>query len=776
MEVYPKRDGMGKILIITLSVVLFMGCERAKKAEVTTLNIQLPEAPQASSSGKVSAMAGSPEPTGFSGAAPINCYLVAAGGPEESMSKNKCFSRNNVNTSLGERKVGLFVGAAPAGGTVAIDVPSGSNRSVYVVGFHAPDLTYCRSFKEYGFPEGSMSHPYLLGEKTGLEMKAGETMDLPINVDFVANKVIDCTGPDFPEGNGGGNGPSVEATNIAAEFYHSVGYGQCHPMRVHLYADVAGVQNYNTYHSVTHNISLPVDATMNLTYYGSEADCSSSSSTFSSISLAPNEHEKIVWFKAQYSSSAPQPLTFSSSTGLIWNQNRTLRAVYPASHFGWAANSIDYIEANQCHDIMINAVDSSGTTTAATAGTAQLSILDMNDSPLSAGISIVDNCVTQTAIDPNAILISGTKLRVNFGLKMPAAPLSNFKLKLISSGATQPSETIFNPVPVAQRIHFAVDTPWGWVNGAPNSVYEGDCLPASYTLQNANSAAVTTPFYIQLNANLGMGAASMYLDHTCTSPAAYPLTFAPATSTFAGYIRFPGHGNYNYEVSSPFVAEYISGSFNTLMTPATMPAAKIHAVVESIASGGFAIWKSTYPSPQYLDNWDVNGSPVSSGPNSSRVNGVQLSGQSSQTLMKSFDTGSPASTTVILFKPDVGTPTGVLMDIGQYAGGPNNTVSLGATNFFINSTDTGIPWSASTWYNIALTHDGGTNCTITVQSLSGTPQSYGATCNAYSAGNAGNITINAGTNGSYRAAMFFGLAYDAAQVFQVFNYLNSRYP
>ena len=369
---------MGKILIITLSVILFIGCTRAKNNETTKLQVQLPSASKApaTSSKKVGALGGtSPEPTGFSGAAPVNCYMVAAGGPEESMSKNKCFSRNNVNTSLGERKVGLFVGAAPAGGTVTIDVPSGSNRSVYVVGFHAPDLTYCRSFKDYGFPEGTLSHPYLLGEKTGLEMKAGETMDLPINVAFDSNNVIDCEGPDFPANGGGGSTPSMEATNIAAEFYQLIGSNQCHPMRVHLYAEVGGVDYYYTHQSVTHTIGLPYDVSMNLSYYSSEADCSSSTNSFTSIQIAPTEHEKIVWFKAQNGSSGYVNLNFSSSTGLLWTQQRPINVTYyPGSFHGWQANSVDYIEPTRCHDLYVNAVDSSGTTTAATDSSATIAI------------------------------------------------------------------------------------------------------------------------------------------------------------------------------------------------------------------------------------------------------------------------------------------------------------------------------------------------------------------------------------------------------------------
>jgi hypothetical protein len=775
MELYPKRKSMGKILVFTLSVVLFIGCDRAKQAETTTLKIQLPEAPK-SYAVKSSTNPVTP-PSGFSGAAPINCYLIAAGGPEDSMSKNKCFSRNNTNPSMGERNVGLYVGAAPAGGSISIDVPSGSNRSVYVVGFYAPDITFCRSFKDYGFPDGKLSDPYLLGEKTGLEMKAGETMDLPINVTYDPTKAIDCAGPDFPSG-GSNNGPAVEATNIAAEFYHSISTNQCHPMRVHLYADIAGVQNYNVSHSITHVIGLPEAALtmLGLSFFKSESDCSSSASPISNVQLAPNQNEQVIWLRASnYSATnTPTPISFTSSTGLVYNQNRALYVASSGSAQSWAASSVDYIDANQCHDLNANSVDGAGIATAAADSTASVAITDLNGNPISNGAVIVDNCATQAPM--NLIPITGSKLRVSYGLKTPVAPLSNFKVVVTSTTITKGAETIFNPTSVAQKFNLSVSSPFGWTAGLGGNAYAGDCYKTSIDALDAAGNLITVPSDLQFNLNLGMNGGQIFADSSCIGPAPMPLKVLSGSHSFLGGIQFNNPGTYSYDVNSPFVGSMLTGSYNVMDTPATMPGAKIHAVVEGLHNPVISTtWPSTSAFNMLSQGWEIN-SPLTSNGSTDRLNGIQLNGAINKNLYKSMDLSASPTTTVILFKPDSGT-TGKIIEVSSFGGGTyTNDVSLSATGtFLMNGTNTSIPWNSSTWYNIAFIHDGGTNCTIIIQSNNNTPQSYGIACNSFNTINAGNVSISGQAAGSIKSSMLFMQAYDLNAVTTVFNYLNQRY-
>lgn len=203
-------------VILLLSVVGVLGCDRLKVDEQAKIQINLPQAQSVLSAKSVAAFSGRPVPTGFTGNMPINCYLIAAGGPEADLQKNLCGRKDSAgkisgSSSFAPRKIGPWIGAAPAGTALSIDVPSGKDRVIYVVGFHALTAADCRDFRTYGFPDNEMSNPYLVGEKGGLELKPGETKDLPIEVSFnSANEFDSCQGPDFPEDshNGGGSTPT----------------------------------------------------------------------------------------------------------------------------------------------------------------------------------------------------------------------------------------------------------------------------------------------------------------------------------------------------------------------------------------------------------------------------------------------------------------------------------------------------------------------------------------------------------------------------------------
>ncbi len=298
---------MIKILIFTVSIVLFAACDRPKINESTKIQIQLPEVPKISSS--VAALgANAPDPSGFTGATPINCYLIAAGGPEQNMSKNSCFSKGGINTSLVGKRVGFFVGAAPAGGTMSIDVPSGKERSIYVVGFYAPDIASCRDFKTYGFPNGSLSDPFLLGEQNNLELKPGETLSLNIPVTYNSQNRIDCTGPDFP-GSSGNVIPTKLSLNKDWFPYDATVENSCQSVGVRLVND----QNREG----TMAVSVTIQATVNanpLLMYPDYQTCIASGATISSIVMPPNTYGLQIVFKSPLATTPLLSLIATSSS------------------------------------------------------------------------------------------------------------------------------------------------------------------------------------------------------------------------------------------------------------------------------------------------------------------------------------------------------------------------------------------------------------------------------------------------------------------------------
>lgn len=752
-----------------------MGCDRLKLDDTTKIQIQLPAAPAASAKTDVSATTAnsSPEPTGFTGASPVNCYMVAAAGPEEALSKNKCFSRDGVNSSFATRKVGIFVGAVPASGTVSIDVPSGKDRSIFVVGFHASDMTYCRDFKTHGFPEGTLSHPYFLGEKTGLELKAGATLDLPINVSFNTNNILDCEGPDFPEG-GGGEGPKVEATHLAADFYHSVGLNQCHPMRLHLYTEAAGVQNYNVKNSSARTINLPINSTtpLGLSFFNSEADCASTTGSISSVSLPMYSTEKGVWFKASTDAgSTPTPLPFTAS-GLAYTQVRTLHAGTPSSSTKWSSHISDSIHANDCRDYQVISADGSGMAAAAADSSMNIEIRDIDSGSIlsSSGITFVDNCADKNPVSASAIPIVGTKLRATFGIKASTTVPNNFKLIFKSTSAAS-AETMFNVAPIAKNLQLNI------VNPAP-FVYSGDCVKAQISLLDTNGATIPASKAITANVNLGGGASLIY-SSTCGGTPAL-VSFA-AGDNFKEYgMKVSGvQGVYNYDLFSPYVSMGTTGTYMVKETPVTTMNAKVHAVVESLEPNTSPSgWQSSSPMSAVTFPMGFSAPIPVSDITMNRMFGIPL-GPSAYAMASGMT--SNATTVAMRYKWTSGSPSGAVITTnnGTYTNIVGINTSIAPTQYTLMGMDSGIAVS-SNWVNIAFTlEDPSGNCTLYVQEGSGTPQTFNQPCNYYSNSNY-TVNVGSGTNGNVKTISIFYNAMSPAAIHMnadsVFNYMNQRYP
>jgi len=137
----------------------------------------------------------------------IDCYIVLVGGPEAPMKRNSCAVIDSANSSV--LYVGRWAGGIPNGGVVSIEVPSGPQREITVVGFKSQNGA-CRDFRT-NMAKSNLSEPFILG-KTVTDLSPG-TVNVSITASLGAQKIIDCGGPDFDMENKGlyfGDGKSSD--------------------------------------------------------------------------------------------------------------------------------------------------------------------------------------------------------------------------------------------------------------------------------------------------------------------------------------------------------------------------------------------------------------------------------------------------------------------------------------------------------------------------------------------------------------------------------------
>ena len=121
----------------------------------------------------------------------ILCYAVAVSGPDEIMNKYDCTQIDGtvvMNPSL-------FGGPVIPDDTIAMEVPSGVERTFHIIGFGADSLADCLGFTLTGIPlREKLSAPHIIGEKT-VDLVPGD-VDIDIDISMSnAVKFNQCTGP-----------------------------------------------------------------------------------------------------------------------------------------------------------------------------------------------------------------------------------------------------------------------------------------------------------------------------------------------------------------------------------------------------------------------------------------------------------------------------------------------------------------------------------------------------------------------------------------------------
>jgi hypothetical protein len=146
---------------MTAGVLILTSCTRATsdKSQVT---IKFPEATSASS--KVSSKLVGALSTKWQLASPstktdVNCYALAVKLSEGTHSIS-CSSSAAVSVLSAD----MIIGGFPAGTETTVEIPSGDNREISLIGFNTDDTSLCGTIAETGgtFPVGNFSPPVII--------------------------------------------------------------------------------------------------------------------------------------------------------------------------------------------------------------------------------------------------------------------------------------------------------------------------------------------------------------------------------------------------------------------------------------------------------------------------------------------------------------------------------------------------------------------------------------------------------------------------------------
>lgn len=158
-----KKSNYSYFIFMVLHIATLIGCSRDPLQKSSQLKITLPATTNKpiisqSVSSQSAGNWGQPDPTTI---AQVNCYAVAVSGPENSMQTYTCTDTSN-NVVM---RPGVIVGAVQAGLDVIVDVPSGADRDIYLIGFVAASSSACSDFEVSGGPDhANLSHPHILAQ------------------------------------------------------------------------------------------------------------------------------------------------------------------------------------------------------------------------------------------------------------------------------------------------------------------------------------------------------------------------------------------------------------------------------------------------------------------------------------------------------------------------------------------------------------------------------------------------------------------------------------
>jgi hypothetical protein len=318
---------------------LIQGCTRAATSESAKIQIQLPTESSVLDSKVLAKTGGLADPISIDG---VNCYVVFIGGPDSELQANTCrLGKANAPdteaSTTSEFKFGIWSGGVAAGKEISLEVPSGMDRVIHLVGLKASTLDMCRDFKAYGFPDKTqISNPFKLGTTGRVNLKPGETTQVAVEMKFdTEQSLIGCRGPDSPgggQGDGDGDGeqgPYMRIEGLGRYDYNSnrdlVTVGRCYPIRPAMF-----VNQGSPYIDPAMSVIQIATGGVSAGRFYSDVNCSAEISSMT-IEAASSKSATTYYFKATAASSN-QPisgLVLTGNSASISTSDQTLDLGFP---------------------------------------------------------------------------------------------------------------------------------------------------------------------------------------------------------------------------------------------------------------------------------------------------------------------------------------------------------------------------------------------------------------------------------------------------------------
>jgi hypothetical protein len=127
-------------------------------------------------------------------------------GPETYLNRNVCGRKNPTTLIIAPMiTFGPFIGAVSSGSSIELEVASGNDRVITLVGFYATDISACQDINLPGFDKSHLSKPFILGQSAKINLKPttnDDSISVPVNMSFNTTGWFDsCSGPEWEKSN-----------------------------------------------------------------------------------------------------------------------------------------------------------------------------------------------------------------------------------------------------------------------------------------------------------------------------------------------------------------------------------------------------------------------------------------------------------------------------------------------------------------------------------------------------------------------------------------------
>lgn len=518
---------MKKLIFLTSVALFFISCTRAGNSENAKIQIKLPDL-QTSYSGKVGTLS---EPSKL---ADLNCFIVFVGGPEQDLQRNTCPTLGSSANGIPSRNINfglLFGGFAPSS-EISLELPSGNDRVLHLVGIRVSAPEICRDFKAFGFPgKNESSKPFIIGTVDRLQLEPAKTIEVPIKMAFDSSNGIEkCTGPDVPQDSGGGNNNDPYLRFEGLGKWNSLAnkdlgtVGQCYQVKPALY-----INGSSWIDPGMSNIDINVSS-FNAGQFYSDSSCSTSISSLQ-IPAGQSKSSTTYYFKTNNPSSN---VTLAGWT--LSGNTMSLQNSYQVVDFNYPKLSIygpDKLPLSMCAKYHVVSEYYEGGPLNATGAGLNITLTDNANFYLraSAGCSTGTTATIATATNSTDVY-----------LKIMSATTVSFNLQATAPGYTTSAYNVQNSVhnDHADSIQ---------VLAKDNIIVRGVCNPITIRLVNSDGGAATAKNLMNLVFKAPQGAGSFYTLPDCTGA---PVSNIPLTS---GLYEL----NFGFKANSLPVASLVSG-------------------------------------------------------------------------------------------------------------------------------------------------------------------------------------------------------------------------